>query len=124
MDTQQVAALIHATGMKQTDIALALDVNVSTVRRWASGNSMPSNEHIEQLQQLAGTKPKLRPLGSRKPAAAILADVPATVLIEELARRARGGTLKDGNSGSLDAGRPADTPRKLRAVAFTDVADD
>ena len=104
--------------MKQTDIAIALDVNVSTVRRWASGNSMPSDEHIEQLQRLAGAKPKLRPLGSRKPVTTALADLPSNALIEELARRARGGTLKDTNSGSLDA------PRTLRAVAFTDVADD
>jgi transcriptional regulator with XRE-family HTH domain len=118
MDTNDVAALIRATGMKQTDIALAMDVNVSTVRRWASGNSTPSSEHIEQLQQLAGARPKLRPLGSRKPVAPALAEVPATVLIEELARRARGGTLHDGNATSLVA------TRSLRSVAFTDVADD
>lgn len=118
MDTKKVADLIHATGMKQTDIALALEVNVSTVRRWASGNSMPSDEHVAALEGLAGARPKLRPLGSRKPAAAALAEVPAVALIEELARRARGGTLQDGNSTSLV------TPRPLRSVAFTDVADD
>jgi len=119
MDTKEVAALIHATGMKQTDIALALDVNVSTVRRWASGNSMPSDEHIGQLQRLAGARPALRPLGTRKPTTAALADVPATALIEELARRARAGRINEPGASNLDT-----APRTLRAVAFTDVADD
>jgi transcriptional regulator with XRE-family HTH domain len=120
MDTKQIAALIEATGMKRIDLALALDVNVSTLRRWAAGGSVPSDEHIAELQKLAGgARPKLRPIGTRKPDATALAQVPATALIEELARRARGGTLKDGNSTSLEA-----PPRQLRAVAFTDVADD
>lgn len=110
--------MIQATGLKQADIAAALDVNVSTVRRWASGGSRPSDEHIAQLKKLGGGAPKLRSLGSRKPAAAALAEVPATVLIEELARRARGGTLHDSAPGELVA------RRSLRAVAFTDVADD
>jgi transcriptional regulator with XRE-family HTH domain len=118
MDTTEAGKLIHATGLKQADIAAALDVNVSTVRRWASGGSTPSDEHIAALKKLSGTAPKLRPLGSRKPAAAVLAEVPATVLIEELARRARGGQLRDAGAGELDA------RRGLRAVAFTDVQDD
>ena len=118
MDTEEIAALIRATGMKQTEVALALDVNVSTVRRWAAGNSTPSDEHIEQLQKLAGQRPKLRPLGSRKPLVAPLTELPSEALIEELARRSRGGTLRDNNTARLDA------PRPLRAVAFTDVADD
>lgn len=118
MNTEQIAQLIAATGLKQADVALALDVNVSTVRRWASGGSRPSDEHIAELKKLSGQAPKLRSIGQAKPAAAQLAQVPATALIEELARRARGGQLKDIVSGSLD------TPRSLRAVAFTDVADD
>lgn len=118
MDTNEIAALIQATGLKQTEIATALDVNVSTVRRWAAGNSTPSDEHIEQLQKLAGQRPKLRPLGSRKPVVAALTELPSEALIEELARRARGGTLRDTGAARLDA------PRPLRAVAFTDVADD
>ena len=119
MDTStEVGKLIHATGMKQADIALALDVNVSTVRRWAAGNSTPAAEHIEALKRLSGATPKLRPLGTRKPLAPALAEVPATALIEELARRARGGQLRDVGTGNLDA------RRSLRAVAFTDVQDD
>lgn len=120
MDTNEIAQLIQATGMKQADIALALDVNVSTVRRWASGNSTPAAEYIEGLEKLAGKRPALRPLGSRKPAAAVLAEVPASALIEELARRSRGGQLRDTKTGELEAGRRP----SLRAVAFTDVPDD
>jgi transcriptional regulator with XRE-family HTH domain len=98
METTEIADLIRATGMKQTDIGLALDVNVSTVRRWASGNSTPSGEHIEQLQKLGGTRPKLPSLGSRAPVAAALTDIPSEALIEELARRMRGGMLRDSTS--------------------------
>ena len=120
MDTSEIGQLIHSTGLKQAEIAAALDVNVSTVRRWASGNSRPSDEHIAELRKLAGgAKPALRALGSRKPTAAALAEVPATVLIEELARRARGGQLNEGPARNLDARRSP-----LRAVAFTDVPDD
>ena len=118
MNSEEIAALIRATGMKQTEIAVELEVNVSTVRRWAAGNSTPSDEHIGQLQKLAGQRPKLRPLGSRKPVTGAIAELPSEVLIEELARRARGGTLRDTGAARLDA------PRPLRAVAFTDVADD
>ena len=118
MDTAEIGKLIQSTGLKQADVAAALEVNVSTVRRWAAGGSTPSDEHIQALRKLAGAAPKLRSLGTRKPAAAALAEVPATVLIEELARRARGGTLHDSAPAELVARRP------LRAVAFTDVRDD
>lgn len=117
MEPKEIKELIQATGMQQVDIAAAIGVGVSTVRRWAAGGSRPSDEHIEELKKLSGQAPKLRSLGQAKPAAAQLAQVPATALIEELARRARGGQLKDAIPGSLDT-------RRLKAVAFTDVADD
>jgi transcriptional regulator with XRE-family HTH domain len=118
MDTSEIGKLIHSTGMKQAEIAAALDVNVSTVRRWAAGGSRPSEEHIAELQKLAGGVKPLRLLNRGPLPAKALAEVPSDALIQELARRSRGGTLRDARAGELDA------PRTLRAVAFRDVEDD
>lgn len=100
MDATGIGQLIQATGMKQTDIADAIRVNVSTVRRWAAGGSMPSDEHVEQLRKLAGgAKPPRLPSRQPKPTAVILAEVPSDALIQELARRSKGGTLRDARAG-------------------------
>lgn len=118
MDTSEIGKLIHATGLKQADIAAALDVNVSTVRRWAAGGSMPSDEHVSELQKLAGGVKPLRLVNRPTVPARVLAELPSDALIQELARRSRGGTLRDSQAGNLD------TPRSLRAVAFRDSEDD
>jgi transcriptional regulator with XRE-family HTH domain len=95
MNTMGIGQLIQATGMKQADIADAIRVNVSTVRRWAAGASTPSDEHIDELRKLAIGAAPLHLRGQRKPAAVILAEVPSDALIQELARRSKGGTLRD-----------------------------
>jgi transcriptional regulator with XRE-family HTH domain len=99
MNATGIGQLIQATGMKRADIAEAICVNVSTVRRWAAGGSTPSDEHIEQLRKLAGGAKPPRLLGQPKPAAIMLAEVPSDALIQELARRSRGGTLRDAKAG-------------------------
>ena len=79
---------------------------------------MPDDK-LQELRKLAGgARPGLRSVGSSKPVTAVLAELPATALIEELARRSRAGRIQEPGAGSLDA------RRSLRAVAFTDVADD
>lgn len=108
-----------ATGMKVQEICAALDIPTATLNRYKRGVSTMPEDKLEELRKLAGgAKPKLRSLGSKKPAAAALAEVPATVLIEELARRARAGRISEPGAGELAA------PRTLRAVAFKDVPDD
>jgi hypothetical protein len=108
-----------ATGLKVMDIAASLDIPVATLNRYKRGVSAMPDDKLEQLRKLAGgARPVLRPIGSRKPVTAALAEVPATALIEELARRARGGQISEGPASNLDA------RRSLRAVAFTDIPDD
>jgi transcriptional regulator with XRE-family HTH domain len=94
MENPEIGNLVRATGLKQAEIAEALDVNVSTVRRWVAGGSMPSEEHIEQLKKLAGGTMTRRRVRREMPSA-VLAGVPSDVLIQELARRSRGGILRD-----------------------------
>lgn len=119
MNSKEIAQLIERTGLKKQDVAAAIGVSVATLRRWEHGESSMPDDKAMELRKLAGGARPLRSLGARKPAAAaVLAEVPATVLIEELARRARGGQLRESGAGELDA------RRTLRAVAFTDVSDD
>lgn len=119
MDSKEIAQLIERTGLKKQDVAAAIGVSVATLRRYEHGESAMPDDKVSELKKIAGGGRQLHSLGSRKPAAAaVLAEVPATVLIEELARRARGGQLRESGAGELDA------RRSLRAVAFTDVADD
>lgn len=108
-----------ATGMQVKDICAALDIPSATLNRYKRGQGTMPDDKLAKLRELAGgARPALRSLGQAKPAAVQLAQVPATTLIDELARRARAGQLKDMIPGSLD------TRRSLKAVAFTDVADD
>ena len=119
MATTEIETLMAATGMQVKDICAALDIPTATLNRYKRGQGTMPADKLEELRKLAGgAKPALRPLGSRKPAAAVLAEVPATVLIEELARRARAGRINEPGAGQLDA------RRTLRAVAFTDVPDE
>lgn len=47
------AARVNAK-MRQTDVALELDVAVSTVRNWESGKTFPKQPVIERLCELYG----------------------------------------------------------------------
>jgi transcriptional regulator with XRE-family HTH domain len=118
MNTSEIAKLIERTGLKKQEVAIAIGVSVATLRRWEHGDSVMPDDKLAELKAIAGGKPALRLLGSQKPATAVLAQVPASALIEELARRTRTGQLKDSGPSNLDA------RRSLRAVAFTDVEDD
>jgi hypothetical protein len=120
MATTEIEKLMAATGLQVQEICAALDLPSATLNRYKRGLGTMPPEKLEQLRKLAGgARPALRPLGTSKAnTAALVADLPATVLIEELARRARAGRIVEPGAGSLDA------RRSLRAVAFTDVADD
>jgi transcriptional regulator with XRE-family HTH domain len=119
MASTEVEKLMAATGLQVQEICAALDIAPATLNRYKRGLGAMPQEKLEQLRALAGgARPALRQIGSAKPIAVTLADVPATAMIEELARRARGGRLKETGIGSLDVARP------LRSVAFTDVEDD
>ena len=115
MDAKKISGLVEKTGLTRAQVADSLGITTTQLRRYERGQAAIPDERLATLQRLAGG-PALRPLGVRRIEPAALADVPATALIEELARRARGGTLKDGNSTA--------THRPLRAVAFTDVPDE
>jgi hypothetical protein len=120
MATTEVEQLIAKTGLQKKEISELLDIPPATLNRYKNGIGTMPEDKLEQLRKLAGgAKPALRALGSRKPATAVLAELPATALIEELARRARAGRITEPGAGNLDA-----RSRSLRAVAFTDVADD
>lgn len=119
MDTTEIGQLVTKTGLKRAEIAEAIGASVASLRRWEHGVTPMPDDKQEALRALAtGARPGLRALGTRKPAAAVLAEVPATALIEELSRRARAGRITEPGASSLDA------RRSLRAVAFTDVDDD
>lgn len=122
MATSEVEQLIAKTGLQKKEISELLDIPPATLNRYKNGIGTMPEDKLEELRKLAGGTPPsrvLRSLGSKKPVAAQLAEVPATALIEELARRARAGRINEPGAGNLDA-----RSRSLRAVAFTDVVDD
>lgn len=118
MKNQRIIDLLTATGMKRNDLAAVLGVDPSTLRRWSLGNTQPPDEKLAALERIAGggTAPQA-PTRSQSTARE-LADFPSSALIEELARRSRGGILQDMPAGGSGAKRP------LRAVALTDAQDD
>ncbi|PRB44320.1 hypothetical protein CQ020_03675 [Arthrobacter sp. MYb23] len=118
MEAKKVSELIDKTGLTRQKVADALGVSTAQLRKYEHGYAPIPQARLAILDQLAGgSRSALRLLGSPRPSAAQLAQVPASELIEELARRARAGQLRDveGEGGK---------GRTLRAVAFTDVADD
>lgn len=119
--TTEIEQLIAKTGLQKKEISELLDIPPATLNRYKNGIGTMPEDKLEELRKLAGGTPPtrvLRSLGTKRPAVAALAEVPATALIEELARRARAGRINEPGATSLDA------RRSLRAVAFTDVADD
>ncbi|WP_160664087.1 helix-turn-helix domain-containing protein [Pseudarthrobacter sp. ATCC 49987] len=98
MNTSEISKLIERTGLKKQEVAIAIGVSVATLRRWEHGETAMPADKLQELKAIAGGKPAPRPLGSQKPATAVLAQVPAAALIEELARRTRSGQLKDNGS--------------------------
>ncbi|MFF2245160.1 helix-turn-helix domain-containing protein [Arthrobacter sp. NPDC058130] len=119
MANQRITELLAATGMKRNDVAAVLGVDPSTLRRWSYGETQPPAEKLGALERMAGGEPATIPPRQGQGRAYELAEFSSSELIEELARRARGGTLRDVRPG----GSPG-APRPLRAVAFKDVEDD
>lgn len=117
MVNQRIIDLLAATGMKRNDLAAALGVDTSTLRRWSLGNTQPPAAKLAELERIAGGGTPLQPTKQAVQPARELASFPSSALIEELARRTRGGILQDVQP-SGGAKRP------LRSVAFRDVEDD
>jgi transcriptional regulator with XRE-family HTH domain len=118
MANQRIIDLLAATGMKRNDLAAVLGVDPSTLRRWSYGETQPPAEKLEALERIAGGGAAPEAPKRSHPATRELAAFPSSALIEELARRSRGGILQDAPAGG------ATSKRSLRAVAFRDVADD
>jgi hypothetical protein len=121
MTDTEVSQLMAKTGLKVMEIAAALDIPVATLNRYKRGATTMPDEKLEELRKLAGGSKPLQLVGKRPTVPAkVLAEVPDDALIQELARRSRGGILGRNNrpAGNLD------TPRPLRAVAFRDTEDD
>ena len=114
MANQRIIDLLAATGMKRNDIAAALGVDTSTLRRWSYGETQPPAEKLAELERIAGGGTPLQPPRKAPPVARELADFPSSALVEELGRRMRGGILQDVQPGGA-------AKRPLRAVAFGDV---
>lgn len=120
MEEKNIPELIEKTGMTRQKVAESLGVSVAMLRKYEHGYApIPDARRavLEKLAGAAGTASSTPSAG--KSAAAVLADVPFTALVEELARRTRSGQVREAGSGGLD--RPK---RSLRAVAFTDVPDE
>lgn len=117
MGNQRIIDLLAATGMKRNDLAAALGVDPSTLRRWSLGNTQPPADKLAALERIAGGGTIPQAPQRSQPSARELADFPSSALIEELARRSRGGILQDAPAGGASAKRP------LRAEAFKDVED-
>lgn len=117
MANQRIVDLLAATGMKRNDIAAVLGVDPSTLRRWSYGETQPPAEKLTELERMAGGDIPSRP-ARQMPQAQELARFSSSALIDELARRARGGILQDPQPGASAAKRP------LRSVAFRDVSDE
>lgn len=115
MANQRIIDLLSATGMKRNDIAAVLGVDPSTLRRWSYGETHPPADKLAALEQLAGGS---RPESPTKPVpqAHELAKFSSLALLEELTRRARGGSLQDV--------QPGGQRKALRAVAFRETDED
>lgn len=54
MIAHRIAQLRHRIGWSQTQLAKAMNVNLTTVRKWESGISDPSAQNIIRLYDLFG----------------------------------------------------------------------
>lgn len=120
MEAKKISELIEGTGVTRQKVAESLGVSVAMLRKYEHGYAPMPDARRAMLEKLAGVAvpDAAGSLGSGKSAAAVLAEVPATALIEELARRARAGRISEPGAGG------SRKPRQLRAVAFTDAPED
>lgn len=106
MANQRIVDLLAATGMKRNDLAAVLGVDPSTLRRWSYGETQPPVEKLAALERIAGGGAAPEAPKRSQPNTGQLADFPSSALIEELARRSRGGILQDAPAKGASAQRP------------------
>ncbi|WP_082178365.1 helix-turn-helix domain-containing protein [Arthrobacter sp. ZBG10] len=97
MEKSAVQRLVEQTGLTKQDLAAALGASVACLRRWERGDTIPDDKRMELNRLAQGGKPAGVP-GKEVPAVR-LAQFPSDILIEELARRSRGGLLRDSYDG-------------------------
>ncbi len=93
MGGSDVQNMVEQTGLRKQEVAAAIGTSVASLRRWEREGIMPEDKRLE-LQRLAHGGDPSRPIEEALPAVR-LAEFSSAVLIEELARRARGGWLRD-----------------------------
>ncbi|WP_156945033.1 helix-turn-helix domain-containing protein [Arthrobacter sp. I3] len=118
MEAKKISELIERTGVTRQKVAESLGVSVAMLRKYEHGYAPMPDARRAILEKLAGgAGVSSGSLGAGKSAAVVLADIPFSALVEEVARRTRTGQVKETGSSGKGARRP------LRAVAFTDVTD-
>lgn len=90
---EDITKLVEKTGLKRQEVARALDISPAMLRNYERGNNQIPDKRLGILEALAGAtvrsgEPPVAPTVS-------LSMVPAVELIEELARRAAAGQLRD-----------------------------
>ena len=90
--TGEVAGLVARTGLPKKEVSQLLGISPATLNRYKNGVGTMPEEVLNTLRRLAGgQRPEVAM--PKVPDAAQLAHFPVTMLIEELARRVRGGQL-------------------------------
>lgn len=98
MEKIDVRQLVEQTGLMKQDVAAALGTSTASLRRWERGDAAIPDDKRTELMRLAQGGEHV--VSSKRDVPAVqLAHFPSQVLIEELARRARGGLLRDFGEG-------------------------
>lgn len=97
MEAKKISELIERTGLTRQKVAESLGVSVAMLRKYEHGYAPMPDARRAMLEKLAGVAGAATPgsLGTGKSAAAVLAEIPFTALVEEVARRTRSGQVKE-----------------------------
>lgn len=119
MEAKKISELIERTGVTRQKVAESLGVSVAMLRKYEHGYAPMPDARLATLERLAGgAMPATGALSAGRSEAALLAEIPFTALVEEVARRTRSGQVKETGRSSRGVTRP------LRAVAFRDSDED